>query len=196
LYFSQKEEPGMAQGNIAMGLALLLAASVTFAQPAQSDDGCSTLAALVHESVYRAATDYKPELPQDKPASSLQAGTLMYRRACFRTVEVVTSAFTRALADLGIRIGWYPPHPGGFCWSGDLAACYPGPRAGEPALRPNQLAFVYDAWKGVQYAVVSHMRQGSASGAATFSTDPLEAALWSNLRLSVAGPLYLSYTRQ
>lgn len=186
----------MTKGNMATGLVLMLAASVTLAQPLRSDDGCSALAALVHESVYRAATEYKPELPQSKSSSSLQARALTYRQACFRTVEVATGAFTRALADLGLSIGWYPPHPGDWCWSGDLAECYPGPQPGEPALPPNQRAFVYDAWKGAQNAIVSHMRQGSASGVTTFTTDSLEAALWSNLQLTVSRPLYLSYARQ
>ncbi|HEX2138318.1 MAG TPA: hypothetical protein VHG33_01265 [Woeseiaceae bacterium] len=186
----------MARGNIATGLALLLAGSLTIAQPARSDDGCSTLAALVHESVYRAATEYKPELPQPKSASSLQASALAYRQACLRTVEVATSAFTRALADLGLTIGWYPPHPGNYCWSGDLAECYPGPQPGKPELPPHQLAFVYDAWRGVQKAMMSHMRQGSASGASTFTAQSLDAALWSNLQLTVDGPLYLSHAYQ
>jgi hypothetical protein len=186
----------MSRGIIATGLALVLAASAALAQPAGSDDGCSTLAALVQESVYRAATEYKPELPQSRTMSAKQSRTPTYRRACFRTVEAATGAFTRALADLGIRIGWDPPDPGDYCWSGDLAECYPGRQPGEPALPPNQLAFVRDAWKGVQYAIVSHMRQGSASGATTFTTDSLEAALWSNLQLAVPGPLYLSYMRR
>jgi hypothetical protein len=186
----------MPHGIIVTGVALLLAASAALAQPARSDDGCTTLAALVHESVYRAATEYKPELPQSRTMSAKQARTPTYRRACFRTVEAATGAFTRALADLGIRIGWYPPHPGDYCWSSDLAECYPGPQPGEPALPPNQLAFVYDAWKGAQNAIVSHMRQGSASGATTFTADSLEAALCSNLQLTVSGPLYLSYMRQ
>lgn len=185
----------MAKGNIATGLVLLLAASVTLAQPARAEDGCSILERVVRESVFRAATDDKPALPQGKADSSFQNGTQAYRQACVRTVEVATGAFTRAMADLGLSIGWYPPHPGDFCWSGDLSQCYPGPRPGEPALPPDQLAFVYDAWRGVQNAVISHMRQGSSSGVATFTEESLEAALWSNLQLTVEGPLYLGYAR-
>jgi hypothetical protein len=185
----------MAKGNIATGLVLLLAASVTLAQPARAGDGCSILERVVQESVYRAGTDYKPALPQRKTDSSFKDGTLAYRQACVRTVGVTTGAFTRAMADLGLSIGWYPPHPGDFCWSGDLSQCYPGPTPGEPALPPDQLAFVYDAWKGVQNAVVSHMRQGPSSGVSTFTEESLEASLWSNLQLTVEGPLYLGYAR-
>lgn len=185
----------MAKGNIAAGFVLLLAASVTLAQPASSDDGCSTLAALVRESVHRAATEHKPELPQ-KIATGLQARALTYRQGCRRTVEATTGAFTRVLADLGLIIGWHAPHPGDYCWSGDLTRCYPGPAPGDSALPPNQLAFVYDSWKGVQNAIVSHMRQGTASGASTFTTESLETALWSNLQLTVDGPLYFSYKRK
>ncbi|HET6630357.1 MAG TPA: hypothetical protein VFG91_11335 [Woeseiaceae bacterium] len=186
----------MAKGNIATGLVLLLAASVTLAQPARAGDGCSLLESLVQESVYRAATEYKPALPQGKTGASLQGGTLAYRQACVQTVAVTTRAFTRAMADLGLSIGWYyPPNPGDYCLSHDLAQCYPGVVPGEPAIPPNQLGFVYDAWKGVQNAVISHMRQGSSSGASTFTAESLEASLWSSLQLTVEGPLYLGYSR-
>lgn len=185
----------MAKGNLAAGMIAMLAATGTLAQPARSDSGCSTIATLVQESVFRAATEYRPALPQTSSEHSGQARTLTYRQACLRTVEVTTDAFTRALADLGLSIGWYPPHPGDYCWSGDLSQCYPGPVPGEPALPPGQLAFVHDAWKGVQNAVVSHMRRGTASGVSTFTAESLEAALWSNLQLTVEGPLHMTYTR-
>lgn len=181
----------MAKGNIATGFVLLLAASVTLAQPARAEDGCALLERLVQESVYRAATEYKPALPQSK--ASLRAGALAYRQACLRTVEVTTGAFTRAMAGLDIAIGWYPPGPGDYCLSHDLARCYP--ERADSGLPPEQLAFVYDAWKGVRNAVIAHMRQGSSSGVATFTAESLEASLWSNLQLTVEGPLYLAYAR-
>lgn len=185
----------MAKGNIATGLAALLAASVTLAQPARADDGCTTLESLVQQSVYRAATEYEAALPRSKV--SLHAGVPAYRQACSRTVEVTTRAFARAMGDLGFSIGWFPPppRPGDYCWSGDLTQCYPDRPAGGPGIPPNQLAFVHDAWKGVRSAVISHMRQGSSSGVSTFTRESLEASLWSSLQLTVEEPLHLGYTR-
>ncbi len=185
----------MAKGNIAIGIVALLAASITLAQPVRAEDGCATLQSLVQQSVYRAATEYDATLPRSK--ASLRAGVLAYRQACSRTVEVTTGAFTRAMADLGLSIGWFPPlpHPGDYCWSGDLTQCYPDRPAGGPGIPPNQLAFVHDAWKGVQSAVISHMRQGPSSGVSTFTRESLEASLWSSLQLTVAGPLHLGYPR-
>ena len=184
----------MAKGKIAAGVVLLLGGSATFAQPARAADGCSLLDTLVQESVYRAATEYRPMLRQDKAERPLRSRVPVYRQACLRTGEVTTGAFTRAMARLGITIGWYPPHPGDFCWSGDLSQCYPDRSPDGPGLPPNQLAFVYDAWKGVRHAVTSHMQQGS-SGVATFTAESLEKSLRSNLQSTVEGPLYLGYGR-
>lgn len=184
----------MAKGKIAAGLVLLLAGSATFAQPARPGDGCALLETLVQESVYRAATGYRPALRQDKTKLSLRSGTPVYRQACLRTVEATTGAFTRAMAGLGMTIGWYPAHPGHFCWSGDLSQCYPDRSPDGQGLPPNQLAFVYDAWKGVRRAVISHMQQGS-SGVATFTAESLETSLRSNLQSTVEGPLHLGYAR-
>ena len=184
----------MAKGKIAAGVVLLLAGSGTLAQPARAADGCSLLDTLVQESVYRAATGYRPALRQDKAGSPSRGGAPVYRHACPRTVEVTTSAFTRAMATLGLAVGWQPPHPGDFCWSGDLSQCYPDRSPDGPGLPPNQLAFVYDAWKGVRHAVTSHMPQGP-SGVATFTAESLEASLRSNLQSTVEGPLHLGYVR-
>jgi hypothetical protein len=184
----------MAKGKLAAGLLLLAAGSVTLAQPARAADGCSLLETLVQESVHRAATEYRPVLRQDKTELSLRSSVTAYQQACRRTVKVTTSTFTRAMARLGITIGWYPPHRGDFCWSGDLRQCYPDRSPDGPGIPPNQLAFVYDAWKGVRNAVMSHMQQGS-SGVATFTAESLEASLRSNLQSTVEGPLYLGYAR-
>lgn len=185
----------MAKGKTAAGLVLLLAWSVTFAQPERARDGCPLLETLVQDSVQRAATGYRPALRRDKAASFFRGGAPVYQQACLRTVEVTTGAFTRALAGLGIEIGWYPPHPGDFCWSGDLSQCYPDRAPGGPGIPPNQLAFVYDAWKGVRHAVISHMQQGSAAGVSTFTAESLAASLRSHLQATVEGPLYLGYAR-
>ena len=184
----------MAKGKIAVGLLLLGAASGALAQPARAGDGCALLETLVQESVYRAATGYSPESRQDETELSLRSGAPVYQQACPRTVEFTTGAFTRAMAGLGITIGFYPPHPGDYCWSGDLRQCYPDRAPDGPGLPPNQLAFVYDAWKGVRHAVISHMQQGS-SGVATFTARSLETSLRSSLQSSVEGPLHLGYAR-
>ncbi len=186
----------MAKRRMATALVLLLAASVTLAQPARGVDGCATLQKLLRESVYRAATHDKPVLPRGKAALSLQGNSPIYRLACPRTVEVATRAFTRAMSDLGVSIGWYPTHRGDFCWSGDLSQCYPGSRPGEPLPPPDQREFLYDAWKGVQSAVLAHMGRGSSGGWTTFTEKSLEAALWSNLQLAVEGPPCAGYARR
>ena len=182
----------MAKGRIAVGLLLLATGSAALAQPARVRDGCSLLETLVQASVWRAAVGYRPALRQDKSELPSRTGAPPYQQACLRTVEVTTGAFTRAMAGLGISIGWYPPHPGDFCWSGDLSQCYPDRPPDGPGLPPNQLAFVYDAWKGVRHAMISHM-QGGSSGVATFTAESLETSLRSNLRSSVEGPLHLGY---
>ena len=182
----------MAKGKTTAALVLLLAGSVTFAQPARDGDGCSLLDTMVRQSVYRAATGHRARLRQDAPESLFRDFVPVDRQSCMRTVEVTTRAFARAMASLGLTIGWYPPHPGDFCWSGDLSQCYPDRLPDGPGLPPNQLAFVHGAWKGVRHAVISHMHQG-APGAATFTAESLETSLRSSLRSTVEGPLHLGY---
>ena len=190
----------MRKGSLAPLLVLSLLVTDT---AAGGEEGCALLEELVQASVHAAATDFLPAPDSRGPArenarhpgavAEVYSGLL----TCRATVEAVTRAFGRALWGLGMPVAWnFPPHPGDFCWSGNLDHCYPGGAPGVPALPPERLAFVHDAWKGVRQAVAVHMPRGAAGGVASFSESSLAGELSTSLRASVEGPLYLAYPRE
>jgi hypothetical protein len=190
------EEIPMAKGILA--LAAILAATHTV--EANAADGCTILEDLVKRSVHASATEYYPRQPARRVHSFARGGsvgsTVTGKQACPNTAEVTTRAFSRALAGLNMPISWNrrgPMNPGDYCLSGDLSQCYPSQYPLYPSMGPHQMAFVYDAWKGVRRAVAAQMPFGTAAGLAQFNPDSLEVALSSSLQTSVDGPLYSSY---
>jgi hypothetical protein len=185
----------MIKASIEAAALLVLAPVAAFARPAAHPDGCAVLASLVKDRVYLAATELSMKRERDLPRSRIVKGRAAAapRHVCDRTAEITTRAFGEALAILNMAIGWEPPNPGDYCLSGDLSQCYPGLEPGDPRLPASQIAFVYDAWRGVRDAVRSQMPAGSARGVAVFSTASLDAALALRLGQSVEGPLWSSY---
>jgi hypothetical protein len=184
----------MAKGTFATAILLVLAAATTFAQPSRPGDGCAVLGRLIENGVHAAATAFAAHRVGQEHGRMGISPSGARRQLCGSTAEVTTRAFSQALAVLNMSVRWNGPmDPGDYCLSGDLSQCYPGPRAGEPMLSPNHLAFVYDAWKGVRNAVASQMPLGTASGVSSFTPASLESALSSNLGETVDGPLYSGY---
>jgi hypothetical protein len=184
----------MAKGTFATAILLALASGATFAQPSRSDDGCGVLQRLVQNGVHAAATQFAVHRVGLVNGRNGINPSRARRQLCRSTVEATTRAFGEALAALNMSVRWNGPmDPGDYCLSGDLSQCYPGPRAGEPMPPSNQLAFVYDAWKGVRNAVASQMPLGTASGVSAFTPASLDSALSSNLGETVDGPLHSGY---
>lgn len=172
------------------------------AQDVGPEDGCAALGELVAASVHVAATQYElsPAALEGRlrgtriDHSGRVASRVAKGQACSATVEMVTRAFSRGMAGLNLPVSWnLPPHPGDYCWSGDLSECYPSEDPTVPALPPGRLAFVYDAWNGVRRAVASRMPRGTGGRVSSFTEASLAEALSSNLDRSVDGPLYEAY---
>lgn len=187
----------MSKGSVA---GLLVLSMLAAEADARGEDGCTLLDEMVRGSVHAAATEYLQDTGSRAlaRAGGRRAGAVGQVHAvpftCRAPVEVVTRAFGRALSGLGMPVAWnVPPHPGDFCWSGDLGQCYPGDAPGVRALPPERLAFVHDAWKGVRRAVTMHMPRGTAGGVASFSEASLAGELSLRLRESVEGPLHTAY---
>jgi hypothetical protein len=188
----------MAKGILAT--AALLSVAATSTVPARADSGCEVLKQLVKTSVYASATEFAVDRPslrvQPLGRSGAVGSTLSGRQACGSTIEATTKAFSESLASLSMPVAWNRQPPmdrGDYCLSHDLRQCYPSQSPLFPSLSPNELAFVHDAWKGVRNAVALQMPYGTASGLSQFTSGSLDSALGQNLRLSVDGPLYLSY---
>lgn len=189
----------MAKGNIATAVFLVVASTTSYGLPARSDDGCAVLQQRVLNGVHATATQFKVQTPVNRTGLSSRQTRIGLpperRQVCRNTAEVATRAFSHALAGLNMQVTWNEPmNPGDYCLSGDLSECYPGPDPGVPMLPPNQLAFVYDAWKGVRNAVASQMPLGTASGVSTFTAASLDSALSLHLNASVDGPLHANYS--
>ena len=190
----------MAKGKFAIAAVLATAFGAANASTANAADGCDILEELVRKSVHASATEYRPDRPPTRLPSFGRAGsvgsTVSGNQACPNTAEVTTRAFSQALGALNMPITWNrrgPMDPGDYCLSGDLSQCYPSQYPLHPSLPPHQLAFVFDAWKGVRSAVAAQMPFGITTGLAQFTPDSLEVALSSSLQSSVDGPLYSNY---
>ena len=190
----------MAKGKFAITAVLATAFGAADASTANAADGCDILEELVRKSVHASATEYRTDRPATRTRSFGRAGsvgsTVSGNQACPNTAEVTTRAFSQALGALNMPIAWIrrgPMDPGDYCLSGDLSQCYPSQYPLHPSMPPHQLAFVFDAWKGVRTAVAAQMPFGTATGFVQFTSDSLEIALSSNLRSSVDGPLNSSY---
>lgn len=183
----------MIKASFAGAAMLVLAPLSASAQPVLSDESCDLLARLVKQRVHLAATQVSMDRAESSSLRRAIDVAATTRHVCTRTAEITTRAFGEALAALNMQIGWEPPHPGDYCWSGNLDQCYPGLEPGDPRLPANRLAFVYDAWQGVRDAVQSQIPGGAAGGVAVFSVASLDAALASRLGETVEGPLHSSY---
>lgn len=184
------------------GLVFLAFAPSAQAQDVGSEDGCTVLAELVEAGVRAAATqhDVNPAVLESAVRGArvdrggAVASTAVGWQVCGATVETVTRAFSRGMAALDLPVSWsLPPHPGDYCWSGDLGQCYPSEDPAVPALPPGRLAFVHDTWNGVRRAVASRMPRGMRGRVSSFTAPSLAVALSSNLDRSVDGPLYEAY---
>jgi hypothetical protein len=191
----------MAKGIFASAAVLFVAFACTTGNAAGADDdGCEVLTELVRSGVHASATEFAIARPAARIHSSGRRGavgsTLAGRQACANTAEVTTRAFSEALSALSMPVSWNREPPmdrGDYCLSHDLRQCYPSQYPLYAPLGPNQLAFVYDAWKGVRNAVASQMPFGTARGLSQFTPASLDTALSRNLQSSVDGPLYSSY---
>lgn len=184
------------------GWVFLAFAASAQAQDVGSEDGCTVLGELVEAGVRAAATqhDVNPVVLESAVRGArvdrggAVASTAVGRQVCGATVETVTRAFSRGMAALNLSVSWsFPPHPGDYCWSGDLGQCYPSEDPAVPALTPGRLAFVHDTWNGVRRAVASRMPRGMRGRVSSFTAPSLAVALSSNLDRSVDGPLYEAY---
>ena len=190
----------MAKGTFAIVAILATALGAAHTATANAANGCVILEELVRKSVHVSATEYRTDRPATRMPSFGRTGSVgstgSGNQACPNTAEVTTRAFSQALGALNMPITWNrrgPMDRGDYCLSGDLSQCYPSQDPLNPSLPPHQLAFVFDAWKGVRTAVAKQMPFGTATGLAHFTSDSLEVALTSNLQSSVDGPLYSSY---
>lgn len=162
--------------------------------PARAEDGCQVLEELVRDSVRASATEYggagHARGARLRGRAGAVGSTFTGRQVCANTSEVTTRAFGEALAALNMRVTWNrgPMDPGDYCLSGDLSRCYPSHSPSLPAMSSNQLAFVYDAWKGVRSAVASQMPFGTAAGLSQFTPGSLDAALDSSLGVAMDRP--------
>lgn len=185
-----------------VGWAFFAFAAGAQAQDVGGEDGCTVLGELVEAGVHAAATQYEvhPAVLEGAVRGARVdrgggiASPAVGRQVCGATVETVTQAFSRGMAALKLSVSWsLPPHPGDYCWSGDLGQCYPSEDPTVPALPPGRLAFVHDSWNGVRRAVASRMPRGTAGRVSSFTAPSLAVALSSNLDRSVDGPLYEAY---
>jgi hypothetical protein len=175
-------------------LALLLPAH---AAVALAEDGCSLLQELVTANLYAAATEFAPDDPPSRTGATERPGasTLSGSYSCADTARAASEAFGAVLATLGMPVTWSGSvmNPGNYCFSHDLARCYPSQHPFNPSLPPNHIAFIHDAWTGIRKGVASQMPLGIAADVAQFTPESLDATLASSMKAYVAGPLYSSY---
>lgn len=107
---------------------------------------------------------------------------------CYQTARTVTGAFTAALAGMNIEVRWgyYPPHPGDYCMSGDLSQCYPDRYPLSTGTIGGRY-FVADSWRAVQQTVTARMQLGTASDTSRFSPHGLSTALGRALEQNRSG---------
>lgn len=153
-------------------------------QPPGSVDGCAVLGELV-----------VTELALSRWFGKGSSGLLLEDAAatdiiiCNQTARAVTGAFTAALAGMNIDVSWgyYPPHTGDTCLSGDLSQCYPD-RYPLSAGTAGSRSFVVDGWRAVQSAVIASMPLGTASDTSRFSARGFSTTLSRSLEQKTSGP--------
>ena len=154
------------------------------AQQPGSVDGCAVLGELV-----------VTELALSRWFGKGSSGLLLEDAAatdviiCNQTARAVTAAFTSALAGMNIDVSWgyFPPHPGDYCMSGDLSQCYPDryPLSGRAF---GSRSFVVDSWRAVQTTVIASMPLGTASDTSRFSTRGFSTTLSRSLEQNTHRP--------